>query len=297
MLPSCLLLLLLLLGVARGAGQLPCHSLGAINNVPRQPALTGPRCKNKPGARPWALPLPSQVGHGPIRGFFRAGLGFCCAEPGSRLGQACNRDANVHFGFILYFFGAVLAFVPQLQAAGCTENAGKWPKSHFLGTKPIQEGLKEKQLCSNDPFWKSDRPLGQAGAGFAVTSPQPQQDELMLRHGATLVLLQPSLPGRNPNSCSQHHVLVSAGSGGASPVRGRGAQQLLPVLCLWLVPLGAALIPCVRTASGCSCGQDLPFFFFFAGSQKSRLVRVFWELGLQGFPDVEGRKGKKEKKD
>lgn len=112
-LPCCLLLLLLLLGVARGAGQLPCHSLGAINNVLRQPALTGPRCKNKLGARPWALPLPSQVGHGPIRGFFRARLGFCCAEPGSRLGQACNRDANVRFGFILYFFGAVLAFVLQ----------------------------------------------------------------------------------------------------------------------------------------------------------------------------------------
>lgn len=183
------------------------------------------------------------------------------------------------------------------RSPGCSpENPGKWPKSHFLGTKPVQESLKEKRLCSNDPFWKSDRPLGQAGAGFAVTSPQPQQDELMLRHGATLVLLQPSLPGRNPNSCSQHHVLVSAGSGGASPVRGRGAQQLLPVLCLWLVPLGAALIPCVRTASGCSCGQDLPFFFFFCWLPKiTTCVRLLgaWPSRI---PRCRGEKRKKRKK-
>lgn len=117
----------------------------------------------------------------------------------------------------------------------------------------------------------------------------------MLRHGATLVLLQPSLPGRNPNSCSQHHVLVSAGSGGASPVRGRGAQQLLPVLCLWLVPLGAALIPCVRTASGCSCGQDLPFFFFCWLPKITTCVRLLgaWPSRI---PRCRGEKREKKKK-
>lgn len=52
-------------------------------------------------------------------------------------------------------------------------------------------------------------------------------------------------------------------------MRGRGAEQLLPFLCLWLVPLVAELIPCVVTALGCSRGQNLPFFFFFLLAPKN----------------------------
>ncbi|EOA96411.1 Putative Ras GTPase-activating protein FLJ00412-like protein [Anas platyrhynchos] len=63
------------------------------------------------------------------------------------------------------------------DVAGSSGGLQTLPCAQQLTPSVPKEGLKEKQLCSNDPFWKSDRPLGQAGAGFAP-SPRPSPSRM-----------------------------------------------------------------------------------------------------------------------
>jgi len=163
-------------------------------------ALTGSWFKNKLGARLWVLLLLCKVGRGHVcllrwvqgwfvlckarlghgaslwpctyeaRGAACRGLGAVCFCPtaraaSSRLPDVRKNSANssnlILFDFILFFLDI------------------SWDKNYLGGNKGYV-------AVAVTPFVRQ----GQAGDRDTVTFFQPQHNELMLRHGAMLVLLQ-----------------------------------------------------------------------------------------------------------